>query len=165
MNLQLTAQLDEAPATPVADDVARVLSDARLGDGAELLDALVARRIELGLSNAMVEEAAGLCDGHLTKVLGPSKERSPTLRTLDRVMTVLGLSFVLVVDPSKIERVQSRWRRRDETHVRARQLSQTTIDRARPHVLAELARRAARPRWAGVDAKTFVRAMVQEMNA
>ena len=43
------------------------------------------------------ELAAGLCDGHVTKVLGPSKERSPMLATLDRLMSVLGLGAVILL--------------------------------------------------------------------
>jgi DNA-binding phage protein len=148
--------------TVAADDdaLARVLAGARLGDEAALLDALEARRVELGLANTMVEEAAGLCAGHLTKVLGPSKQRSPTLQTLDKVLRVLGLSIVLVCDPAK--RIETSWRRRDETHVRQRQLSATTLERARPTILAELARRASRPKWRNMPARDFVAAMVRE---
>jgi hypothetical protein len=62
-----------------------------------VLDALEARRVELGLSNRTCELAAGLCDGHVTKVLGPSKERSPMLATLDRLMSVLGLGAVILL--------------------------------------------------------------------
>jgi hypothetical protein len=161
VNLHALPALDEAPVA--GDDVvSRVLADARLVDEPALLDALEARRVELGLSNKTCELVAGLCDGHLTKVCGPSRERSPTLATLDRLMTVLGLSWVLVVDPSKVDRVQAQWRPRDASHVRQRALSPITIARARPHVLAELSRTASRSRWAGVDARTFIKALARE---
>jgi hypothetical protein len=157
MNLQLApSPIDEVPAAA---------SDARLADEASLLDAIEARRNELQLSNSMVESLAGLGVGHLTKIAGPSREKSPTLTTLDRAMAVLGLSFVLVLDPSKIELAQSLWRRRAETKVRCRALSPTTISRARPHVVAELARRAVRPRWANMPAREFMETLLQEGHA
>jgi hypothetical protein len=163
MNLHAPLPLDEAPAAPV-DPVARLLADARISDGAALLDALDARRIELGLANTTVEQLAGLCEGHLTKIAGPSRERSPSLRTLDRVMAVLGLSFVLVRDPEKEKtaRMLPAWRPRDTSHVRARALSATTIARARPHVIADLTRRAARPRWKDATARDFLQAMSEQ---
>jgi hypothetical protein len=163
--MQIAAALIEEPPTVAAtgdDAIVRMLSDAKLSDGAALLDALEARRVELGLSNRTCELATGLCNGHVTKVLGPSRERSPTLATIDKVMAVLGLSIVLVRDPVKIEAARVRWTPRAASKVRMRQLSPTTIERARPHVLAELARKAARPRWAGIDARTFIKAMAGE---
>jgi hypothetical protein len=161
VNLQITAPLDEAPIAAGEDAIARVLGDARLRDGGELLDALDARRVELGLANATVENLAGLPVGYLTKVAGPARSKSPTLATLDRVMTVLGLSIVLVRDPEKIDRVQSNWRRRDEAHVRQR-LSRTTLKRALPIIVDDLLRRAARRKWSGCDARTFLRAQVRD---
>jgi hypothetical protein len=165
VNLQLhPLPADEAPAVATDDPVARVLADARLSDGAALLDALEARRVELGLSNAAPEAAAipPLCIGHATKTLGPSRQKSPTLATLDRLMAVLGLSFVLVRDPEKIDRVRSRWVPRHMEKVRQRALSLTTIARAKPHVLAALLRRARHPRWKDVPAPAFLQAMAQE---
>jgi hypothetical protein len=152
--------IEEMTAAPsAADEVARILSDARITDGPQLLDALEARRNELHLSNATVEKLADLCEGHCTKILGPSREKSPSLRTLDAILSVFALSIVLVNDPGKAERVSPSWTRRDERKVRQRALSQVVLRRARPTILAELSRKAARPRWAGIDARTFMRAM------
>jgi hypothetical protein len=154
--------VEEQPASAAGDQIARILTDARLSDGAALLDALEARRVELGLSNRTCELAAGLCDGHLTKVCGPAREKSPTLVTLDKLLSALGLSIVLVNDPEKIEAVRIRWKPRAEAKVRVRALSSTTVARAKPIIVAELLRRASRPRWAGVDAQTFLKAMAGE---
>jgi hypothetical protein len=159
MNLQITAPLDEAPIATTDDAVARVLGAAKLSDGAALLDALEARRVELHLSNATVEELAALPLGYVSKLVGPARLKSPTLTTVDRLMAALGLSWVLVIDPDKVARMRPAWRPRDQAHVRDRALSAKALERARPVVLAELARKAARPRWAGVDAKTFLKAM------
>ena len=163
MNLQIAhVPIEETPAVAAGDEVARILADAKLSDGAALLDALEARRVELGLSNRTCELAAGLCDGHLTKVCGPSRERSPTLVTLDKLMAVFGLSFVLVRDPEKIEAARDRWKPRAASKVRERHLSPTTIERARLYVLADLARKAARPKWKDVPAPMFLRALMSE---
>jgi hypothetical protein len=150
------------PLPPADDPVARALADAKLASEAELLDALEARRVELSLSNATVESLAGLCAGHLTKVAGPARSRSPTLATLDRLMAALGLSFVLVRDPQKIEAARDRWRPRSASKVRVRALSPTTIARARRHVVADLSRKASRPKWRDVPAPMFLRALMQE---
>jgi hypothetical protein len=78
-------------------------------------------------------------------------------------MTALSLSWVLVVDPAKMR--GQPLPRRVEAQVRVRAISQSAIAAARPHVLDELLRRAARRKWAGVDAKAFMRAMAQEAEA
>lgn len=64
-------------------------------------------------------------------------------------------------DPQRYARTPS-WKPRDAAKVRERHLSPTTIALARPHVLAELMRRAKRPRWAGVDARTFLEEMMEK---
>jgi hypothetical protein len=163
MNLQLAMPIDEVPVVAAGDDVTRMLDAAKIADGAALLDALEARRIELNLSNAALEDLAGLSRGFCTKLLGPGRERGrPTLPVVDRLMLALGLSYVLITDPDKLARVQSRWKPRDEAHVRATPLSPTTIRKARPAVLEDLLRRAARRKWRGVPAKDFLKAMAEQ---
>ncbi len=88
--------------------VARALANAKITGETELLDALQARREQLQMSNSDLESAAGLCSGHVQKVTGPSRERSPSLQTIDKLMGVLGLSFVLIVDPEKVARAALR---------------------------------------------------------
>jgi hypothetical protein len=163
MNLQVTAlPLDEAPAVAADDAVARVLADARLADEAALLDAVEARRLQVGLSLAALDQLAGLALGHASKCLSPARLKRPSTRTLYALLDALALSIVLVVDGAKASRISPSWRQRDQAHVRQCALSPTAIERARPHVLAELARKAARPRWANVPAKEFMQAMVEQ---
>jgi hypothetical protein len=139
--------------------VARILDAAKIATEAELLDALEHRRVQIGLSLASLDQLSRLALGHSTKALGPARQKSPSARTLYRLLDSLAFSIVLVIDGAKVERMQPQWRARNETKVTQRAMSQITISRARPHILAELARRAARPRWAGVDARTFLQAM------
>jgi transcriptional regulator with XRE-family HTH domain len=161
MNLQV--QIDELP--PVAEDggaFARMLDGAKRGSEQQLLDALDARRVQINLSNAELERAAGLTVGHVSKCMSPSRARSPTLRTLFALLDAVALSVVLVIDPSKVERISPSWRPRDASHVRNRPLSPAVLERARSAIIAELARRASRRRWASVSARDFMRAMVKE---
>jgi hypothetical protein len=76
MNLQLApVPLDEPPAVTAGDEVARVLAEPRLSSEPEFLDALEARRVQINLSNADLEQLAGLTVGHASKCLsagGPS---------------------------------------------------------------------------------------------
>jgi hypothetical protein len=162
MNLQLP--LDEVVTAIAADDgaIARLLNDARLTSEAELLDALEHYRTQIGLSLAALDQLSGLAVGHSSKCLSPARTKSPTTRTLFAMLDSLALSVLFIIDPSKLDRVQPRWRRRAEAMVRQRAISATTIARARPHIVAELARRAARPRWANMAACDFMRAMVEE---
>jgi DNA-binding phage protein len=153
--------IDETPAAASDDSaIARVLAGARIADGTALIAALEARRTQLGLSNAGLEAAAGLCQGHITKVLGPASKRGPTLRVVDQIMSALGLSFVLVVDPSKVARAEPAWRPRDELHVRTSPLRASTLARAQPDILAAMLRKAVQKKWRGVDAKDFLRAQM-----
>jgi hypothetical protein len=152
--------LDESPTVTAAESaLARMLGRAKLADEAALLDALVARQAQLSLSNEALESLAGLCSGHAQKVFGPSRSRSPTLATVDKVMSVLGLSLVLLVDPSKPRGQASP---RNASKVRQR-LSPTTVARAKPIVLDELLRRAARRPYSNMTPKEFIRSQAREM--
>lgn len=44
-----------------------------------VIEALRARKAALGLSNEVVDELAGLTDGHFDKVAGPSRTKRPNL--------------------------------------------------------------------------------------
>jgi hypothetical protein len=163
MNLQLTAPLDEVSAMVAADDaVARMLADARLATEGELLDAVEARRTQVSLSFADLDRLSDLALGYSSKCLSPAHSKTPTTKTLLALLDALALSVVLVVDGAKAAHKSPSWRPRDETHVRARSLSPKALLRARPVVMSELLRKAARPRWAGVDARTFIKAMVEQ---
>jgi hypothetical protein len=160
MNLQFTAPIEEMPAAPTAgDEVARVLDAAKIATEAELLDAIESRRVQIGLSVATLDQLSGLAVGHASKALSPARTKPPTVRTLFRLLDALAFSIVLVVDGAKAARMGSQWKPRDERYVRQRPLSPIVLRRARPTILAELSRKAARPRWAGIDALTFMRAM------
>jgi hypothetical protein len=155
MNLHATLPLDEAPAIAAGDAAIALATEG------ELLDAVEARRTQIGLALADLDRLSGLALGHSSKCLSPARLKCPTTRTLYALLDALALSIVLAVDPAKAARVSPSWRRRDETHVRDRALSPRALERARPVVLAELARKASRQRWKGASARDFVRAMME----
>jgi hypothetical protein len=157
VNLQLAPPLpDEAPAIAAGTDAI-----ALAGEG-QLLDAIEARRVQIGLALADLDRLSGLALGHASKVLSPARLKRPSTGTLYALLDALALSIVLVVDPAKAARISPSWRPRDETHVRDRALSPRALERARPVILAELARKASRPRWARMPARDFLRAMVEQ---
>jgi hypothetical protein len=111
----------------------------------DLIAALRARKDELGLSNATVDEIAGMTLGHWDKACGPSRVKSPNLFTLMSLIGALGLAVQFVDDPDRIRAVRGRWRRRSDPQVCPPTL---TIGQARPVVLSRAARKAAKARWA-----------------
>jgi hypothetical protein len=162
MNLHTTIPLDEVPAIAAGDDaIARVLAEARLGTEAELLDAIESRRAQVGISNAVLDQLCGFAVGYASKCLSPARSKRPTTPTLFAMLDALALSVVLVIDPTKAARISPSWKPRDASHVRDRALSAKALERARPVVLAELARKASRPRWAETSAREFMQAMVE----
>jgi hypothetical protein len=114
----------------------------------DVLEALRARKVALQLSNSMIDEIAGLTDGHFDKAAGPSRVKPPNLYTLMSIIGALGLAVQLVEDPERVRAVRNRWRRRVEHYVCPPQL---TLGQARPIVLARAARKAAKARWAGTS--------------
>jgi transcriptional regulator with XRE-family HTH domain len=162
MNMHAPLPLDEVPPVPADDAVARMLREAALVSEGELRDAVEARRVQIGLSLAALDQLSGLSVGHASKALSPARLKSPTLKTLFALLDALALSIVLVVDGAKAERISPSWRPRAEMKVRTRSLSPLALQRARPMVLAELARRAARPKWAKVSARDFMRAQMEK---
>jgi hypothetical protein len=146
--------LAETPIAAGADAIALATEGA-------LLDAVEARRAQIGLSLADLDRLSNLALGHSSKCLSPARLKRPTTATLYALLDVLALSIVLVVDGTKAARISPSWRARDEMKVRDRALSPRALERTRPVVLAELARKASRPRWKGATARDFVRAMVE----
>jgi Helix-turn-helix domain len=109
----------------------------------DLIAALRSRKEALGLSNAVVDEIAGYTTGWWDKVAGPSRMKSPSLATLMALCGALGLAVQLVEDPDTVAR--RRWTKRRHPGAKSWPMS---VKRARPIVLAELARKGGRSWWA-----------------
>jgi hypothetical protein len=113
----------------------------------DIIEALRSRKEALQLSNAIVDDLAGLTLGHFDKVAGPTRERAPSLATLMAIAGALGLAVQFVPDPDST--VAGRWTRRREDQARRQdgRISKAAIRKARPLVLAAAARAAAKARW------------------
>jgi hypothetical protein len=79
----------------------------------QLVDALRARRLELDLSFALLDELAGLATGYSTKVLSPAESRSkhPKLlgtMSLAVILGALGCQLELVEDEQAMEQIKPR---------------------------------------------------------
>jgi len=120
----------------------------------ELVEVLRERKAALGLSNELLDHLAGLTSGHVDKLLGPSQSKGLSRVTLDGMLGALGVKLIAAVDDVQVARMQPRWESRDATHVRRRsptRLAAGVVKRARPRVLRELAKNAAKARWRSIS--------------
>lgn len=137
----------------------------------EMVDVLRARKSELGLSDAVVDELTGLPTGYTGKVLGPARVKKMGALSLWLMLEVLAFDMRLDSSVEKAAKMQERWEKRSEGQANeknhARPVSMRTLarkhrdtfrasakaaNRARqaalsPEQRTKLARRAAKTRW------------------
>jgi hypothetical protein len=131
----------------------------------DVVTALARRKDGLGLSNEVLEHLAGLCGGTADKYLGPSRVKTPGLPTLFTILQALGCGLALVDDPEAVSRMESRWTRRQDRFAHGNhKIARAAIARARPAVLSEAGRHAAKARWKNATASER-RDAVARMNA
>jgi hypothetical protein len=83
------------------------------------VEALRARKAELGLSDSELDHRAFLAAGHTSKVLGPSRVRGIGASVFDSYMAALAFDLVMVPNPGKLANVaSSALAKRNECHVR-----------------------------------------------
>jgi hypothetical protein len=109
---------------------------ARFTSAHELLDLLARRKADLGLSNETFDRVCGFTPGYGDKLIGPSRLKSPSMASLEVMLTALGLSGSLHVDEAKVRQVGRLWARegrRKEASVRpASRISKAVALRAAP---------------------------------
>jgi hypothetical protein len=120
----------------------------------DMVEAFRARKEQLGLSNAAIEEqllmAAGTCD----KYLGPTRSAGLTWRVTEDVMTLFGIELVMRVNPDLEAKMLERLQRRDERQVRPqKKLSKELLAIARKQFFQELSACGNAARKAKVSAK------------
>jgi hypothetical protein len=106
----------------------------------DLVEALLARKIALGLSDAELEHQAFLGAGHVNKIFGPTPIKGIGSSTLETLMHALAVDFIMVSSPEKLAKMEVH-KCRQKSHVRA---NRRVSNRAR----TESARHAAKSRWA-----------------
>lgn len=106
--------------------------------------ATVFRQIKefLSLSNEQLEAISGMAQGAVDKCLGPSRAKRIGYKTFDLLLGAMAVQLRVEIDPDQAQRVASRWVKRNSAQVRNSQpISQATLDRCRPVILSEMARK------------------------
>jgi hypothetical protein len=112
----------------------------------ELLQTIRARRDELQLTNATIDDIAGLADRHTSKILaGHFPSRNLGRISFPAVLGALGLgigAIVLLEDAEQIALVSKRWARRKRELFRTgkARIGAKLIARAKPVVLRDLSK-------------------------
>jgi hypothetical protein len=137
---------------------APVLGEAT--DHESLVCLLAARKEQLGISNELLDDVALLSSGHVSKILGPRRERGLTSITIDALLGALAVRLVVVEDEAQALVMKGRWEGRDHRALRTpARVGAALVKRVRPLVLRELGRRAGKARWRGIDPKLRSRLM------
>jgi hypothetical protein len=100
----------------VAKGAPQVIGEATDHDG--LIQVFRHRKAALGLSDLVLDDLAGLCQGHAGKLLGPRQVKSLERITLSSLLGALALRLVVIEDVEQAARMRSRWERRRETFIR-----------------------------------------------
>jgi hypothetical protein len=120
----------------------------------EIVDALRARKDELGLSDSFVDDIGGFAHGHVGKIIGPSRLKGLGRSTIDRLLNVLGVSLLVVVDDEKMRQLKKRHERRAGMYVSENgRVAKLAIKRARPAVLKALGQLGGHARSQALDGK------------
>lgn len=104
----------------------------------DLVEALRSRKASLGLSDATLDDIAGLTQGHTNKVLGPSRDRGIGAATFEAYLMALAIDLVMVESRSKLKTMQPHYEARKSSHVRTNhRVSNAGLSR----IMSELGRR------------------------
>jgi hypothetical protein len=117
----------------------------------ELIEAMRARKEALGLSNAWIEHAMNLSEGHCDKILGPARERGLSQLSIDGLLSVLAIKLIIVEDETAAARIRPMWSGRNQAQVRPpARIAASLIRRALPHAARELGRRGGLKTWRNI---------------
>jgi hypothetical protein len=120
----------------------------------ELVEVLRARKAELGLSNAFIEQALHMTDGGCDKILGPSRTKGMSVYVMFDLVELLGGRLVFQVDPATEARMRNRWERRAEGQAHGRgRISRALMERAKPLLFAALGKAGGINRARSLTAK------------
>jgi hypothetical protein len=141
--------------TPSETSAPRVIGRAQTYD--EVVDIFRRRQDELGLSNEVAEQLGGLTSGHVDKLLGPTRSKTMGAFTIDVLMEVFAVDFVMVESAEKLARMESRWEEKQRCYsvpiTKRRKISAKLIEQAKPLIMRELAKRGAAARNANMSAE------------
>jgi hypothetical protein len=119
-----------------------------------LIARLRQRAGDVGLSYLVIDDLAGLSQGHTSALLGATRKRRLSVVSLIAVAKVLGVKSVMMVDPELVAEMSPRWERRDGSKVHSRRLPKlgaTQIRRLLKPIASEMGKRGGRARMAGLS--------------
>lgn len=118
----------------------------------ELVAAIYACKEARGISNQVLDEIANLSHGHVSKLIGPGRERGLSQVSLDALLGSLALKLIVAEDEAQASIMRSRWESRDNRQVRSpTRIGAAFLRRARPAVLREFSRKGGLARWKGTS--------------
>jgi hypothetical protein len=119
-------------------------------DHESLVAALYACKEARGVSDRVLGEISGLCHGHVSKLIGPGRERGLSQISLDALLGSLALKLIVVEDEAQAAIMKSRWESRDSRQLRPpARIGAAFLRRARPAVMREFSRKGGLARWKG----------------
>ena len=118
----------------------------------ELVAALYARKQALGVSDQVLDAISGLSPGHVSKLIGPGRERGLSQVSLSALLGSLALKLLVVEDEAQASIMRSRWEGRDHRQIRPpARIGAAFLRRARPVVMREFSRKGGLARWKGTS--------------
>jgi hypothetical protein len=118
----------------------------------ELVAALYACKEARGVSDRILDEISGLCHGHVSKLIGPGRERGLSQLSLDALLGALACKLIIVEDEAQAAIVKPRWESRDSRQLRIpARIGAAFLRRARPAVMPEFSRKGGLARWKGTS--------------
>ena len=143
------------------DERPRVIADVSSYE--QMLDAIRQRVNELQIHGTRFDAFAGLPDGYLSKLTGPSPTRRIGMQSFQPLLSGLGLRCLFVEDEAATQRLKNKLPPRNASYVRGgvthlalttrfmqkigRKGAQARVDNSTKRQRQEWARRAAIARW------------------
>jgi hypothetical protein len=112
---------------------------AACADYNAMVDALVRRADQLGISCNDIDLIAGLASGHAAKIMGPSQVKKAGAGTLFLLAPALGLRLAFLVDEEATHRYRDRYLKRENSQVRRSVFTHPPNERVVQRVLRHLA--------------------------
>lgn len=123
------------------------MGELHIAGNDDLVDALRARKDELGLSNAFIEDRLKMCGGACDKYIGPSQTKFMSVYLMFRMLAMMGLRLTVEDDPNADVKLLER-REDGKVHPPRRPLGRKVMERAKPLVARQMGVDGARARLA-----------------
>jgi hypothetical protein len=114
----------------------------------EFVEALIAAKNYLNLSNQHIEQMFGLTIGQVDKNLGPSRVKNIGPMLFDCYLECLAVRFRMEPNPAAAERMAPHWEGRNASRIRvdAKPLSIAVLRRAKAAIFSDAGKRSAQVR-------------------